>query len=225
MSLTGRPSRPPLALVSCSQICIASSAALPLGASPPVSAMPKPMVSGLPCAAAVPARPAAAPATASFPNLRRSMSIAIPSYCLLVSTLHQGRWPREAERMLAENAALQIGRKHHVGVCCMCVAEQALHAAGHVEAAGTRDSHENVDGLEAHAHREEGVASIAHLVVVLRRTPHPRRVHRLRARPPHDEVGRVDARAGFGDLDLDRLAGVDRKTGVGAVALACRTDR
>ena len=32
--------------MSASQICIASSAALPIGASPPVSAMPKPMVIG-----------------------------------------------------------------------------------------------------------------------------------------------------------------------------------
>src|SRR5262245_8456513 len=46
MSLTGRPSRPPLALVSSSQIFIPSSACLPKPASGPVSAMPKPMVIG-----------------------------------------------------------------------------------------------------------------------------------------------------------------------------------
>ena len=43
---TGRPSSPPLALTSSSQICIASSADLPLGASPPVSAMLKPILIG-----------------------------------------------------------------------------------------------------------------------------------------------------------------------------------
>src|SRR5215471_2132069 len=46
MSLTGRPSSPPLALTSSSQIFIASSDILPLAASGPVSAMPKPMVMG-----------------------------------------------------------------------------------------------------------------------------------------------------------------------------------
>src|SRR5712691_2608370 len=48
MSLTGRPSRPPLALTSSSQIFIATSDILPLGASGPVSAMPKPIVIGWP---------------------------------------------------------------------------------------------------------------------------------------------------------------------------------
>src|SRR5215468_8090616 len=48
MSLTGRPSRPPLALVSSSQIFMPSSACLPKPASGPVSAMPKPMVIGWP---------------------------------------------------------------------------------------------------------------------------------------------------------------------------------
>src|SRR5262245_57943860 len=46
MSLTGRPLSPPLALTSSSQIFIASSDILPLAASGPVSAMPKPMVMG-----------------------------------------------------------------------------------------------------------------------------------------------------------------------------------
>src|SRR6516164_9916575 len=48
MSLTGRPSRPPLALVSSSQIFMPSSACLPKPASGPVSAMPKPMAIGWP---------------------------------------------------------------------------------------------------------------------------------------------------------------------------------
>src|SRR5262249_43774820 len=45
MSLTGRPRSPPLALTSSSQIFWASSADLPLGASPPVSAMLQPILS------------------------------------------------------------------------------------------------------------------------------------------------------------------------------------
>src|SRR5262245_62125831 len=48
MSLTGRPSRPALALVSSSQIFMPSSACLPKPASGPVSAMPKPIVIGWP---------------------------------------------------------------------------------------------------------------------------------------------------------------------------------
>src|SRR5215471_6719520 len=46
MSFTGRPSRPPLALMSSSQTCIATSDILPLAASGPVSAMPKPILIG-----------------------------------------------------------------------------------------------------------------------------------------------------------------------------------
>src|SRR5216684_4977441 len=72
MSLTGRPSRPPLAFISSSQIWAASNAALPLGASGPVTFMLKPMVSGLFCAIAGAAMPAAAPA-ASLPKVRRWM--------------------------------------------------------------------------------------------------------------------------------------------------------
>src|SRR6266540_4475343 len=51
MSLTGRPSRPPLALISSSQICMPSSACLPLGASGPVSAIEKPILIGSPVGA------------------------------------------------------------------------------------------------------------------------------------------------------------------------------
>src|SRR5664279_3250635 len=46
MSFTGRPSRPPLALVSSSQIFIASNDDLPLADSGPVSDMPKPILIG-----------------------------------------------------------------------------------------------------------------------------------------------------------------------------------
>src|SRR5271165_4804810 len=66
MSLTGRPSRPPLALTSSSQIFCASSADLPLAASPPVIAMLKPILIGSPdCAAAPSAANAATAATAT----------------------------------------------------------------------------------------------------------------------------------------------------------------
>src|SRR5262245_43807583 len=60
MSLTGRPLSPPLALTSSSQIFIASSDILPLAASGPVSAMPKPIVMGsAACAGAGASKPAA----------------------------------------------------------------------------------------------------------------------------------------------------------------------
>src|SRR5215472_6192081 len=48
MSLTGRPSNPPLALISFSQICAPSSACLPAPASAPVCAMLKPILMGAP---------------------------------------------------------------------------------------------------------------------------------------------------------------------------------
>src|SRR6516164_1390481 len=54
MSCTGRPSRPPLALISCSQIWLPSSACWPAPASEPVCAMEKPILIGAapPCAKA-----------------------------------------------------------------------------------------------------------------------------------------------------------------------------
>src|SRR5215471_15883779 len=60
--------------MSSSQICAASSAALPFGASGPVRFMLKPMVSGLFWAIAGAATPTAAPA-ASLPKVRRWMRI------------------------------------------------------------------------------------------------------------------------------------------------------
>ena len=64
--------------MSSSQICIASRADLPLGASLPVSAMPKPMVSGLAWAMAGAGEAGAVPAAASLPKVRRLMSIDCP---------------------------------------------------------------------------------------------------------------------------------------------------
>ena len=46
MSLTGRPSRPPLALMSSSQIFMAEQRLLAVGREPPVSAMLKPILIG-----------------------------------------------------------------------------------------------------------------------------------------------------------------------------------
>src|SRR3984957_600459 len=51
MSLTWRPSRPPLTLTSSAQMVIASSADFPVPASGPVSAMPKPIFRGSSAAA------------------------------------------------------------------------------------------------------------------------------------------------------------------------------
>src|SRR5882757_8447224 len=172
---------PPRALMSSSAICMASSAALPLGARPPVSAMPKPMVSGLAWALAVlPAKPVAAPARASLLKVRRSMRMKCPPRHMFVESIlarrgapchpegeargtfraagkvprcarddnialapvraprsssHQRRRTGGAQRMLAENGALDVGRKHRMCVGGMGVAEKSLHGAGRVEAA------------------------------------------------------------------------------------------
>src|SRR6516162_7486331 len=64
MSLTGRPSRPPLALTSSSQIFCASRADLPLAARPPVIAMLKPILIGAPDWAAARSAAGAIAATA-----------------------------------------------------------------------------------------------------------------------------------------------------------------
>src|SRR5436190_547510 len=80
MSLIGRPSRPPAALVSSSQIFMPSSACLPLAASGPVSDMPKPILIGSPlCAEAIVGREASAvtprrPA-AKRSNVRRNIQV------------------------------------------------------------------------------------------------------------------------------------------------------
>src|SRR6266511_839610 len=81
MSLTGRPSSPPLALTSSSQIFIATSDILPLAASGPVSAMPKPMVMGSAAFAGAPASEAAAIAamTTARATLRRFILSAMVS--------------------------------------------------------------------------------------------------------------------------------------------------
>src|SRR5690348_12594208 len=77
MSCTGRPKSPPLAFVSSSQIFIARIAALPLAASPPVKAMPVPILIG---SAACAGGKTAAPnnsAVANSRNFRRLWPIFI----------------------------------------------------------------------------------------------------------------------------------------------------
>src|SRR6516164_3294568 len=89
MSLTGRPRSPPLALTSSSQIFCASSADLPLGASPPVSAMLKPILIGSPdCAQAAPANNSAHAENARTRHLTArcvaSCSIVILPFAIVV---------------------------------------------------------------------------------------------------------------------------------------------
>src|SRR5437764_10446593 len=72
--------------MSSSQICDASRAALPLGASGPVRFMLKPMVNGLACAMAGAAMPAAAPA-ASLPKVRRWMRMDSSSQLISLGSI------------------------------------------------------------------------------------------------------------------------------------------
>ena len=65
----------------------------------------------------------------------RDDNIALTSACVLRPTLHERRRAGRAERMLAENGALDIGREHRVCVGGMGVAEKPLHAARRIEAA------------------------------------------------------------------------------------------
>src|ERR1700691_1469874 len=88
MSLTGLPSKPPLALTSSSQIFWASSADLPLAARPPVIAMLKPILIGWPdCAAAPPARGPNATATTAAATADLSVeSMWFPPIGLLLAS-------------------------------------------------------------------------------------------------------------------------------------------
>ncbi len=107
----------------------------------------------------------------------------------------------------------------------MGIAEQPLHAVAEIEAARARDVHQDVDRLEAHAHREEGVAPVAHLVVVRPLGARSRHRHGMLADTAHQYLGGIDARARLGDLELDGLARPDRQAGRGGVAPARRADR
>src|SRR5215510_10663102 len=103
MSLTGRPLSPPLALTSSSQIFIASSDIFPLAASGPVSAMPKPIVIGLPCCAS--AAEHASVATAIAPPIRtnRFISLLMPSLPLCaIGWRIVGLTPRLAPHLLCQ---------------------------------------------------------------------------------------------------------------------------
>src|SRR3972149_11040229 len=86
MSLTGRPSSPPLALISSSQIFMPSSACLPLGESGPVSAIANPILIGSPACPAAPFDNGAAAATASSPKPTR-LSMCLPPWWLTRRTI------------------------------------------------------------------------------------------------------------------------------------------
>src|SRR5690242_9270044 len=95
MSLTGRPSRPPLALTSSSQICIASSDILPLAASGPVSAMPNPILIGSAAVAGIAAVSIkAAAASHRTPVRRNHVNVALMGDLLV-------GWPNSPSRRLA----------------------------------------------------------------------------------------------------------------------------
>src|SRR5882757_434535 len=87
MSFTGRPSSPPAALTSSSQIFIATSDILPLAASEPVSDMLKPILIGSPLwasAATADSATAAVPPAMLFAS-RRQLSNPLIVSSLLVS--------------------------------------------------------------------------------------------------------------------------------------------
>src|SRR6185437_10584641 len=89
MSCTGRPSKPPLALMSSSQIFMATSADLPLAARPPVSAMPKPILIG----SAAWASRAAPPATSAAAAIIAAKQRPAIRYPLLSVIAHPSRFP------------------------------------------------------------------------------------------------------------------------------------
>src|SRR6516162_7698557 len=98
MSLTGRPSSPPLALTSSSQIFCASSADLPLAARPPVIAMLKPILIGSPDWARAPSEAAVAAASAAtdataINDVNRDSIPFLPAGALLLEFLRSRHIP------------------------------------------------------------------------------------------------------------------------------------
>src|SRR5690348_6120046 len=97
-SCTGRPNKPPAAFTSLSQIFMATSADLPLAASPPVSAMPNPILMGSaawtsekPSAAAT--APAVPMSRAQSPSVEYAITRLLPIFALMLplSYAHHAR--------------------------------------------------------------------------------------------------------------------------------------
>src|SRR5579864_3605268 len=94
--------------MSASQICCASKADLPLGASPPVSAMPKPMRCGSASARAIRGRPTSVAAPSASAERRVNPVVALPDIVVpprewLFSIL--GRFHRSRQRDLCSSVA------------------------------------------------------------------------------------------------------------------------
>src|SRR5262249_5289382 len=116
MSFTGRPSSPPLALMSSSQIFCASSADLPLGASPPVSAMLKPILIGSRvCADAGAASRAAASTTKDAPANDRSFMLCGMTFLPLVTFVRILSATRAARLVGAGKSARRLHAFHQDG--------------------------------------------------------------------------------------------------------------
>src|SRR5215831_11807230 len=109
MSLTGRPGSPPLALTSSSQIFIARSDILPLAASGPVSAMPKPMDMGSAARAGAAASTAAAIVVARATTAR--VTLRRCNFFIIVSSVRT--WREPSIRFLPSIAQVVMrGQKH-----------------------------------------------------------------------------------------------------------------
>src|SRR5215471_2855094 len=85
MSLIGRPSSPPFALISSAQICLDIRWALPEEASPPVSDTPKPILIGS-CACAEKSAPDNVTAAAASSDSRRRAFSAISILHLFIAS-------------------------------------------------------------------------------------------------------------------------------------------
>src|SRR6185437_13716595 len=110
MSWTGRPSSPPLALMSSRQIMSAASTCLPMGATAPVKAMLKPTLIGSAACAAVAS--ATAPNSTAAAILDKAVAHLSKAFDL---GLHHVAGFEECIRSLAD-AAARSADKHVAGL-------------------------------------------------------------------------------------------------------------
>src|SRR6185312_13580546 len=161
MSWTGRPSSPPLALMSSRQIMSAASTCLPMGATAPVKAMLKPTLIGSAACAAVAS--ATAPNTAAAAkNVRTRFIEILPSSCCSTSAAILDKAVAHLSK------AFDLGLHHVAGFeeCIRSLADAAARSADkHVAGLERQDVRGKLDLLFRRVDELRGIAVLLHLAI------------------------------------------------------------